>query len=93
VEISSPEVGLFGGLTVHPDYRGLGLGWSIRLACIAELNPRMTHHEHRAHAPWLIALLAVPPPSPWRQLVDRVRARLSSRDRPCRRRRVDFALE
>jgi len=103
MDASSPEVVLLGGLTVDPGYRGRDLGRDMRLACVADLggrglphcslrhvgNARAARREHRDHAPWMIANLAVPPPPPWRDLLRRVRARLSAWDRPCRRRRAD----
>ena len=55
-------------------------------------NTRVAHLEHRDHAPWLVANLALPPAPLWRELVRRVRGRLSPWDRPCRRRRPAFTL-
>jgi N-acetylglutamate synthase-like GNAT family acetyltransferase len=106
IEASSPEVALLGGLTVDPRYRGRRLARDMRLACVADLrrqgvphcglhhvdNPHLGGNEHREHAPWTVANLAVPPPPPWRDFLRRVRARLSPWDRPCRRRRPDFTL-
>lgn len=103
VDAASPEVTLLGGLTVHPDYRGRQLGRDVRVASNADLtgrgvrhcilrhvgNPYLEHHEHREHAAWLAANLAVPP-APWEDLARRVRARLSREDRPCRRRTAEF---
>jgi len=104
IDASSADVVLLGGLTVDPAYRGRDLGWDVRLACLADLgsrglrhcalrhvaNARAVRREHRDHAPWMVANLAMPPPAPWRDLLRRVRARLSPWDRPCRRRRADF---
>jgi hypothetical protein len=105
IDASSPEVVLFGGFTVDPAYRGRGLALDIRLACLADMrrrgvphcvlhhvgNPDVRDEEHRAHAPWTFAYLAVPPPPPWRDFLRRLRGRLSDWDRPCRRRPAGFA--
>ena len=104
IDASSPEAVLLGGLTVDPGYRGRDLAHDVRLACVADLgrqgvrhcslrhvdNARAVRGEHRDFAPWIIANLAGPAPPPWRDLVRRVRARLSPWDRPCRRRPADF---
>jgi hypothetical protein len=104
VDASSPDVVLLGGLTVDPRYRGRDLASDLRLACVADLgrlglphcslrhvaNARVVRREHRDHAPWTIANLALPPPPPWRDRARRVLARLSPWDRPCRRRRAAF---
>jgi hypothetical protein len=104
IDASSPEVVLFGGLTVHPAHRGRRLGRDVRLGASADVtrrglrhcalrhvgNPRVVRHEHREHAAWLVANLVLPPPPPWRDFVRRLRARLSRWDRPCRRRPPDF---
>ena len=104
-DASSPEVVLLGGLTVDPRYRGRDFAEDLRRACIADLgrqgvphcslahleNERVvTRREHRDFAPWLVVNLAVPPAPPWRDLLRRVRARLSPDDRPVRRRRPEF---
>ena len=105
IDAWSPEVALFGGLTVHPDYRGRGLGRDVRLGSGADLvargvphctlrdraNPYMIDYELRDHAPWMVANLAMPAPAAWVDVVQRMRARISPWDRPCRRRRPGFA--
>jgi GNAT superfamily N-acetyltransferase len=105
IDASSPEVALLGGLTVHPDYRGRGLGRDVRLGSSRDLlargvphctlrdraNPYMPDYELRDHAPWTVANLTSPPPAAWADMVNRVRARISPWDRPCRRRRAGFA--
>jgi hypothetical protein len=105
IDASSPDVVLFGGLTVDPAYRGRRLARDIRLACLADMrrqgvahcvlrhvgNPHVRDDEHRPHAPWTFAHLAVPPPPPWRDFLRRLRGRASAWDRPCRRRHAGFA--
>ena len=104
IDASCPEVALFGGLTVHPDYRGRGLGRDVRLGSGGDLlargvpqcslrdraNPYMVDYELREHAPWMVANFASPTPAAWIEIVHRVRARISPWDRPCRRRRPGF---
>jgi hypothetical protein len=51
----------------------------------------MPDYELRDHAPWTVANLTSPPPAAWADMVNRVRARISPWDRPCRRRRAGFA--
>jgi len=106
VEASSPEVMVLGGLTVDPAYRGRNLARAVRLASVADLaqlgrrycalrhvdNVRVKRSELRDHAPWSIANLVGAPAPRWRGLLRRVRARLSSWDRPCRRRKADFLV-
>jgi hypothetical protein len=106
VEASSPEVWMLGGLTVDPAYRGRNLAQAVRLASVADLarlgrrhcalrhveNARVTRSELRDHSLWSIANLACAPPPRWRELLLRVRARLSPWDRLCRRRKVDFII-
>ncbi len=104
IDASCPEVALFGGLTVHPDYRGRGLARDVRLGSSRDLlargivqctlrdraNPYMVDYELREHAPWMVANFASPRRAAWIEIVQRVRARISPWDRPCRRRRPGF---
>src|SRR5262249_43441048 len=106
VEASSPEVTVLGGLTGDPAYRGRALAQALRLASVADLtrlgrrhcalrhvdNVRVTRSELRDHAAWSIATLAGPPLPRWRNLLGRLRGRLSRWDRPCRRRKADFII-
>ena len=105
IEASSPDVVLFGGLTVDPAYRGRDLGRDVRLGSSIDLlergvphcslrdgaNPHLAGHELREHSPWLVANLTPPKPAAWAALVRRARARFSPWDRPCRRRRLSYA--
>ena len=104
LDASCPEVALFGGLTVHPDYRGRSLGRDVRFGSGRDLcdrgiaqcslrdraNPYMGDYELRDHAPWLVTNLTSPTPAVWSEIVHRMRARISPWDRPCRRRRPSF---
>lgn len=106
IDASCPELALFGGLTVHPDYRGRNLGRDVRLGSSGDLlargvsqcslrdraNPYMLDYELREHAPWIVANFASPAPGAWIEIVHRVRARISPWDRPCRRRPPGFVV-
>jgi hypothetical protein len=106
VEASSPEVMVLGGLTVDPAYRGRDLSQAVRRASVADLarlgrrhcalrhvdNARVKRSELRDHAPWSVANLAGVALPRWRDLLGRMRARVSSWDRPCRRRKADFII-